>query len=181
MGDSGGQTERCHLRQVRLQRPNREEGTKSNQSHNGREPHQLSGGCWYPDSQPVAHQNIFEQRHIDARSQFAGADLANFYLMTPLKRPKYAKIKLSDKPEEVIKEYNSHQYATPDGWVYINVSRGMYGLPQAGSLGHNLLEQRLNKEGYFQSQIVPALWKHKTKPIQFVLVVDNFGTATQDT
>jgi hypothetical protein len=59
--------------------------------------------------------------------------------------------------------------------VYIKVSRGMYGLPQAGSLGHDLLEQRLNKEGYFQNQIVPALWKHKTKPIQFVLVVDDFG------
>jgi len=39
----------------------------------------------------------------------------------------------------------------------------------------NLLEQRLNKEEYFQSQIVPALWKHNTKPIQFVLVVDDFG------
>ena len=108
-------------------------------------------------------------------AKFANADLANFYLMTPLKRPEYAKIKMSDIPEEVIKEYNLHQYATPDSWVYIKVSRGMYGLPQAGSLGHDLLEQRLNKEGYFQSQIVPALWKHKTKPIQFVLVVDNFG------
>jgi len=38
-----------------------------------------------------------------------------------------------------------------------------------------LLEQRLNKEGYFQSQIVPVLWKHNTKPIQFVLVVEDFG------
>jgi len=44
----------------------------------------------------------------------------------------------------------------------------MFGLPQAGSLGHDLLGQRLNKEGYFQSQIVLALWKHNTKPIQFV-------------
>jgi hypothetical protein len=51
----------------------------------------------------------------------------------------------------------------------------MYGLPQAGSLGHDLLESRLNKEGYFQSQIVPGLWKHKTRPLQFVLVVDDFG------
>jgi hypothetical protein len=75
----------------------------------------------------------------------------------------------------MIKENNLHQYATPDGWVYIKVSRGMYGLPQAGSLGHDLLGQRLNKEGYFQSQIVPALWKHKTRPIQFVIVVDDFG------
>jgi len=29
-------------------------------------------------------------------------DIANFYLMTPLKRPEYVKIKLSDIPEEII-------------------------------------------------------------------------------
>jgi hypothetical protein len=95
--------------------------------------------------------------------------------MTPLKRPEYAKIRLSDIPEEIIEEYNLREKATPDGWVYIMVIRGMYGLPQAGSLGHDLLEQRLNKEGYFQSQIVPGLWKHKTRNIRFVLVVDDFG------
>ena len=108
-------------------------------------------------------------------AKFANADISNFYLMTPLKRPEYAKIKLSDIPEEVIKEYKLHEQATPDGWIYIKVIRGMYGLPQAGSLGHDLLETRLNQEGYFQSQIVPGFWKHKTKPIQFVLVVDDFG------
>ena len=75
----------------------------------------------------------------------------------------------------MIKEYILHQFATPDWWVYIKVIRGMYGIPQVGSLGHDLLEQQLNKEGYFQSQIVPGFWKHKTKPNQFVLVVDNFG------
>jgi hypothetical protein len=108
-------------------------------------------------------------------AKFANTDLANFYLMTPLKRPEYAKIKLLDIPEEVIKEYKLHQYATPDGWVYIKVIRGIYGLPQAGSLGHDLLEHRLNKEGNLQSQTVPGFWKHKTKSIQFVLVVDDFG------
>eukprot|EP00804_Cyclotella_cryptica_P004359 CCRYP_017999-RA/>CCRYP_017999-RA protein AED:0.23 eAED:0.24 QI:0/0/0/1/0/0/4/0/900 len=108
-------------------------------------------------------------------AKFATADMSNFYLMTPLKQPEYAKIKLSDIPEEIIDEYNLHAKATPDGWVYIMVVRGMYGLPQAGSLGHDLLEERLNKEGYFQSQIVPGLWKHKTKNIKFVLVVDDFG------
>jgi hypothetical protein len=108
-------------------------------------------------------------------AKFATADISNFYLMTPLKRPEYARIKLSDIPEEVIQEYNLREKATPDGWVYIMVVRGMYGLPQAGSLGHDLLEERLNKEGYFQSQIAPGLWKHKTRDIKFVLVVDDFG------
>ena len=57
----------------------------------------------------------------------------------------------------------------------VNLIRGMYGLPQAGSLVCDLLKHRLNKEQYFQSQTMPGFWKHKTKSIQFVLVVDNFG------
>ena len=51
----------------------------------------------------------------------------------------------------------------------------MYGLPQAGLLANELLEKRLNKRGYHQSKLVPGLWKHKWQPIQFTLVVDDFG------
>ncbi len=98
-------------------------------------------------------------------AKFSNADLANFYLMTPLKWPEYAKIKLTDIPEEVIQEYKLHECMTPDGWVYIKVSRDMYGLPQAGSRGHDLLKGHLNKEGYFQSKTVLGFWKHTTKPI----------------
>ena len=32
-------------------------------------------------------------------------DIANFYLMTPLERPEYVKIKLRDIPEEIIVKY----------------------------------------------------------------------------
>ncbi len=63
----------------------------------------------------------------------------------------------------------------PDGWIYFKVMRGMYGLPQSGSNSHEELEERLNKEGYFKSPLVPALWTHKTRPTQFVLIVNNFG------
>lgn len=135
----------------------------------------------YPDDVGVPTANlllikIFLNSVISTKgAKFANADLANFYLMSPLKRPEYARIKLSDIPDEVIKEYNLHQLATPDGWVYVKVTRAMYGLPQAGSLGQDQLEKRLNQEGYYQSQTVPGLWKHKTKTIQFVLVVDDFG------
>jgi hypothetical protein len=40
---------------------------------------------------------------------------------------------------------------------------------------NELLEKCLNKQGYYQSKLVPGLWKHKWQPIQFTLVVDNFG------
>jgi len=128
----------------------------------------------YPDDVGVPTANlllikIFLNSIISTKgAEFTNADLANFYLMSPLKRPAYAKIELSDIPEEVIKEYNLHQLVTPDGWVYVRVTRAMYGLPQAGSLGQDQLEKHLNQEGYYQSRIVPGLWKHKTKTIQFV-------------
>ena len=53
----------------------------------------------------------------------------------------------------------------------------MYGLPQAGLLANELLEKRLNEAGYRQSKLklVPGLWKHDWRPIQFTLVVDDFG------
>ncbi len=51
----------------------------------------------------------------------------------------------------------------------------MYGLLQAGLLVYELLEKRLNKHDYRQNKLVPGLWKHNWRPIQFTLVVDNFG------
>ncbi|KAL7474383.1 hypothetical protein ACHAW6_000358 [Cyclotella cf. meneghiniana] len=107
--------------------------------------------------------------------KFATADISNLYLITPLKRPEYAKVKMSDIPKEVIEHYNLHEKATSDGFIYLKVGKGMDGLPQAGSLGHDLLKQRLNLAGYHQSKIAPGLWKHTTRNLSFVLVVDDFG------
>ncbi len=51
----------------------------------------------------------------------------------------------------------------------------MYGLPQAGIIAQELLEERLAKYGYHQSKIIPGFWSHKTRPICFTLVVDDFA------
>ena len=51
----------------------------------------------------------------------------------------------------------------------------MYGLPQAGLLAQELLEDRLSAHEYHQNQLIPVLWKHDTQPITFTLVVDDFG------
>ena len=54
-------------------------------------------------------------------------DISNFYLMTPLKRPEYIRVKLDNIPTEIIHEYNLRDKATPDGSIYIEVNKGMYG------------------------------------------------------
>ena len=51
----------------------------------------------------------------------------------------------------------------------------MYGLPQAGIIAQQLLEKRLNAQGYFQSAITAGFWTHKWRPISFALTVDDFG------
>ena len=61
------------------------------------------------------------------------------------------------------------------GGVFFEVIKGCYGLPQSGKLANDLLRNRLNKEGYFEAATTPGLWKHKWRPIQFCLLVDDFG------
>ena len=107
--------------------------------------------------------------------KFTTIDISNFYLMTPLKQTEYIRISIKDIPVEVIKEYNLMQKATVDGAIYIEANRGMYGLLQLGLLTNKLLEKQLNKHGYRQSKLVPYLWKHNWRLVQFMLVVDNFG------
>ena len=87
--------------------------------------------------------------------------IANFYLMTPLKRKEYLRMKMSDIPDTIIQQYNLKEKATSDGYVYIAIKRGMYGLPQAGILAQELLEKRLNAHVYQQSKFTPGLWTHK--------------------
>jgi hypothetical protein len=72
---------------------------------------------------------------------FLGIDLANFYLNTPMPNPKYMRLQLNIIPEEVIVAYNLRELATPKGCVYIEICKGMYGLPQAGILANQLLEK----------------------------------------
>jgi hypothetical protein len=40
---------------------------------------------------------------------------------------------------------------------------------------NNLLCGRLEKKGYYKAAMTPGLWKHKWGPMQFCLIVDNFG------
>eukprot|EP00804_Cyclotella_cryptica_P025153 CCRYP_013001-RF/>CCRYP_013001-RF protein AED:0.36 eAED:0.32 QI:0/-1/0/1/-1/0/1/0/447 len=85
------------------------------------------------------------------------------------------RLKLADIPEEFIILYNLRNLATPDGYVYVRVQKGMYGLPQAGIIAQQLLESRLVANGYRQSTVTPGFWKHDWRPIAFALCVDDFG------
>jgi hypothetical protein len=62
-----------------------------------------------------------------------------------------------------------------DGWVYVEIRKGMHGLPQAGIIANQRLEKHLAKYGYKPTYLTPGLWRHQFRPIAFSLVVNNFG------
>jgi hypothetical protein len=101
-------------------------------------------------------------------------DIKNYYLGTPLPRFEYMKMLLSRFPKEIVQKYNLSALAV-DGWVYIEIRKGMYGLKQAGLLANQLLQTRLAPFGYYPARHTPGLWLHKTRPISFTLVVDDFA------
>jgi hypothetical protein len=76
-------------------------------------------------------------------------------------------------PDNVIKNYNLKDKAIPDGYIYCEIQKGMYGLPQVGIIAQRLLKECLQKHGYHQSQTTPGLWKHDTHPISFSLVIND--------
>ncbi len=99
-------------------------------------------------------------------------DISNFYLNPPVARTEYIQIKISDIPEEIINEYNLRDKVTESGHVHIEANKGMHGLLQAELIANELLKKQLNEHGYCQSKLIPGLWTHDTRPIQFTLVVD---------
>jgi hypothetical protein len=128
-----------------------------------------------PTAEMLVAKMLFNSVISTKGARFMTMDISTFYLMTPLYRAKFIQIKISDIPDEVIREYKLREKATKNGSIYIRAKRGMYSLPQAGLLANELLKKYLNKHGYRQSKLVPGLWKHNARPIQFTLVVDDFG------
>jgi hypothetical protein len=97
-------------------------------------------------------------------AKFLVIDIKNFYLNTPLGRFKYIFINLASLPQETIYKYDLNELAQ-DGKVYIEIQKGMYGLPQAGILANELLQRNLVKDGYHPTTHTHGLWTQDTRPI----------------
>ena len=95
--------------------------------------------------------------------------------MTPMKRYEYFRIKFKLFPQDIINKYDLTNKVDQNGNMHCEVRQGMHGLPQAGIIAQNLLDEELKKAGYTQSKITPGYWTCKLHPISFTLVVDDFG------
>ena len=89
-------------------------------------------------------------------------------------------IPITHIPDKIITEYSLHNKVPTDGAVYIEIQKGMYGLPQVGMLANKLLKRRLAKHGYYKVHHTPGYWRHMWRPIDFTLVVNDFGVGYEN-
>jgi hypothetical protein len=113
-------------------------------------------------------------------AKFATADIKDYYLGTPLvdkygnPAVEYMRIKLDHIPQDVQDMYNLADFVHHDH-VYMEISKSIYGLPQAGRQAQDRLVKHLKADGYTQCKNTPSLFRHNTRDIAFTLVVDDFG------
>ena len=56
-------------------------------------------------------------------------DIKDFYLNTPLDRPEYLRMKLSNFPDNVIQRYQLKDKVDSKGFVCVRCAKSVYGLP----------------------------------------------------
>jgi len=83
---------------------------------------------------------------IPSGTKFGAADVGNFYLATPLDRFEYMRIKAELVPEEFKQQYKLHDKIYK-GFIYMEIRRGCYGLPQSGILANKLLKNAWQNMG----------------------------------
>jgi hypothetical protein len=123
---------------------------------------------------PTTEKLVVNHTLSTTNAKYMCGDIKNSYMGTPLERYEYMRLPLAILPQEIIEAYNLNDIAH-NGNIYVEIHRGMYGLPQAGIIVNQLLTKRLQPHGYYQCRHIPGLWRHRWRPILFSLVVDDFG------
>jgi len=92
-----------------------------------------------------------------------------------MERPEYMILTRAQVPAA-----SQAKYASSIEWrndkALVEITKGIYGLPQSGLLAQKRLIEHLAKHGYYQTNTT-CLFKHKTRAIVFSDVVDDFGVS----
>ena len=128
-----------------------------------------------PTADLITAKILFNDVISTPGAKFTSIDIKDFYLNTTMPKHEYMQLPIAIIPPEIIQQYNLKDIATSTGTVYIEICKGMYGLPQAGKLANDQLQAHLAKYGYRQTAHTPGLWRHESRATKFSLVVDDFG------
>ena len=112
-----------------------------------------------PTSDIVTAKLLLNSVVSTPNAKFLGLDIKNMYLHSHLKEPEFMRIPQEMIPDEIVQQYQL-QHHFHNGYLYCEIQKGLYGLPQAGKLAHDKLKAHLKKFDFTPCSINPGLWKH---------------------
>ena len=80
-----------------------------------------------------------------------------------MKENEYMRIHAKYLLDDIRLQYNIESLVDLDGYVYVRIKKGMYGLKQAAILAYNPLFKQLKPHGYQPCPETTGLWRHKTR------------------
>ena len=111
---------------------------------------------------------------VSEAAEFCTADISDFYLGSTLEEPEYMWLTRAQVPADICQRYGSDIIWRGDK-AMVCITKGIYGLPQAGRLANIKLVTLLGKHGYHQCPNTPLLFRHVTSSVCFTLVTDDFA------
>ena len=92
-----------------------------------------------------------------------------------MKENEYVRIHLKHIPQDIRDKYQINSLVHSNGFVYVRIKKGMYGLKQADVLAYQNLVQNMKQHGYQPCPLSPGIWNHTTRKTKFYVWVDDFG------
>jgi hypothetical protein len=135
---------------------------------------QYPGKVSTPTADITTAKLLFNSVLSTPAAKFMCIDIKDFNLGTPMACYEYMHIPVPDIPPIILAQYQLAPLIHNNS-VTVEIRKGMYSLPQAGILAHDRLVEHLARHGYVKTAHTAGLFRHVTRPIQFTLVVDDFG------
>ena len=140
-----------------------------------------------PVSQAVASYptlNCLLNSVVSDHAFFGSVDITDYYLGTPNPNPPFIKVFTDQYPPEVLLRLRLSPFTKKDRrtgrpYVLFRADKTIYGLKESGKLSNNMLVPLLTQFGFVETP-TPCLFRHLTRLITFVLVVDDFGVKYQN-
>ena len=113
------------------------------------------GDCGTPTTNMCTVKLLLNNIISTPGEKIMSINIKDFHLNNPMPRYEYMRLKLEDLPEDFIEEYNLRDKVTKDGYVNVDIRKGMYGLPQAEILVQELLEKKTKCKRLSTKQTYP--------------------------
>jgi hypothetical protein len=107
---------------------------------------EYAGNTSTPTADLTTAKLVFNSVVSTPDAEFATGDISDFYLFTDMDECEYMWIPIQFLNAEVIAAYKLEDLIV-DGRVLAEISKGMYGLPQAGRLAYDQLVLNLGRNG----------------------------------